>query len=121
MLENEETPNNLDFVVDKDHLYREEIITDLKVATIRQLTPVKLDGSDDSSREPIFMGSTQLTTPQGPIPLQAELGGATLEEAMDQFPQVMEVETRKVIENFKRMHEQQKKENDSRIIMPGMG
>jgi hypothetical protein len=116
-------PSSNDFVVDKENLYREESVTDLKIATIRQLIPVKLDGSNDSSRETIFLGSTQLGTPQGPIPMQAELDATTLEEAMEQFPKAMEVETQKVIENLQRMQqmqEQQKSANDSRIIIPGM-
>ena len=47
------------------------------------------------------------------------LRNATMEEAMDLFPKAMEQETQKVIENFKRMEAQQKKEK-SNIIMPGM-
>ncbi len=123
MNDNGGTPSSNDFVVDKDNLYREESVTDLKIATIRQLIPVKLDGSEDSSRETIFLGSTQLGTPQGPIPMQAELEATTLEEAMEQFPKAMEVETQKVVENLKRMQqmqEQQKSASDSRIIIPGM-
>jgi hypothetical protein len=38
---------------------------------------------------------------------------------MDLFPKAMELGTHKVIENFKRMEAQQKKEK-SNIIMPGM-
>ena len=33
--------------VDRDHLYREESFTDLKVATIRRLVPIKPDGSEN--------------------------------------------------------------------------
>ena len=121
MSDNGGAPGSNDFVVDKDNLYREESVTDLKIATIRQLIPVKLDGSTDTGRETIFLGSTQLGTPQGPIPMQATLEATTLEEAMDLFPKAMEAETQKVIENFKRLQEQQKKTDDSRIIMPGMG
>ncbi|MDD9304163.1 MAG: cytoplasmic protein [Desulfobacter sp.] len=120
MNDNGGSPNSIDFLVDKDHLFREQTITDLKIATIRQLIPIKADGSDDADREPIFIGSTQLGTPQGPIPMQAKLEAATLGQAMDAFPQAMEEETKKVVENLKRMHEQQKKSQDSRIIMPGM-
>jgi hypothetical protein len=119
MAGNGEAPNNLDFQVDKTNLYREVSLTDLKIANIRQLIPVNVDGSDDPSRETIFIGNTQLGTPQGPIPMQAKLEVATIEEAMDKFPQAMELETQKVIENFKRMEAQQKKEK-SNIIMPGM-
>jgi hypothetical protein len=64
-----------------------------------------------------------LSTPQGPIPIQAKLEVKTLEDAMDAFPKAMEAETRKVIESFKQMQEQQeqqKKTEQSRIIIPGM-
>jgi len=119
MADNGGAPNNLDFQVDKTNLYREISITDLKIANIRQLIPVNIDGSDDSSRETIFIGNTQLGTPQGPIPMQAVLEATSIEEAMDLFPKAMELETQKVIENFKRMEAQQKKEK-SNIIVPGM-
>ena len=65
MADNGGTPSSLDFIVDKDNLYKEETLTDYKIATIRRLTPVKIDGSVDDSRQMIFFGSTQLTTPQG--------------------------------------------------------
>lgn len=113
------SPSSIDFQVDKENLFREETVTDLKIATIRKLIPIKTDGSDDTDRQVIFIGTTQLGTPQGPIPMQAVLDAATLEQAMAAFPAAMEVETRKVVENFKRMHEEQKKSQDSRIIMPG--
>jgi len=114
------SPSSIDFQVDKENLFREETITDLKIATIRKLIPIKADGSDDSDRDIMFIGTTQLGTPQGPIPMQAVLEAATFEQAMAAFPMAMEVETKKVVENFKRMHEQQKKAQDSKIIMPGM-
>lgn len=120
MSKNGGAPNNIDFIVDKDNLYREKTITDMKIATIRQLIPMNIDGSDDTSRETIFLGTTQLGTPQGPISLQAKLEATTLEEAMDQFPKAMEIETQNVIANIQRMHEEQQKGKDSRIIIPGM-
>jgi len=120
MNSNSGQPGKLDFAVDKNNLYREESVTDLKIATIQRLIPVTLDGSEDSSREPIFIGRTQLNSPQGPIPIQAKLMAKTLETAMDIFPEAMEAETQKVVAHFKQMQEQQKKEKESRIIVPGM-
>ncbi|OQY53063.1 MAG: cytoplasmic protein [Desulfobacteraceae bacterium 4572_89] len=114
------TPSSIDFLVDKKNLYREESFTDLKIANIRQLLPVHINGSEDKSREVIFLGSTQLTSPQGPIPIQAQLEANTLEQAMDVFPKAMEAETKKMIEHVKQLQEKQKKENNSRIIMPGV-
>ncbi len=115
-------PSSIDFTVDKKNLYREESITDLKIANIQKLVPVNLDGSEDSSRETVFIGRSQLSSPQGPIPIQAKIEASTLEDAMDQFPKVMETETQKVVESFRQMQaqqEQQKKAEQSRIIVPG--
>lgn len=120
MNDNVSSPSSIDFQVDKENLFREETITDLKIATIRKLIPIKADGSDDLDRGMIFIGTTQLGTPQGPIPMQAVLEAATFEQAMIAFPLAMEAETQKVIENLKKMHEQQKKTQDSRIIIPGV-
>lgn len=111
-------PNTIDFSVDTSNLYREEAITDLKVASIRRLIPVLADGSDDPSRKPLFFGHTQLMTPQGPIPIQSELEVESLEEAIKIFPEVMQTEMDKVIENVRRLQEQQRQDNDSRIIVP---
>jgi len=114
------SPINIDFQVNKKNLYREETITDLKIASIQKLTPIHPDGSEDTSREVFFVGSTQLGTPHGPVPIQARLAAATLDQAMDEFPQAMETETRKMIQQFKKMEAEQKKSKNSRIIMPGM-
>ena len=46
--------------VDRENLYHEEVFTDLKVATIRRLSPVKTDGSRDETR-PLLQGA-RLTT-----------------------------------------------------------
>ena len=113
-------PNRLDFNVDTDNLYRQESITDLKSANIQKFMPIKPDGSEDGSRETVYVGSTQLNTPQGPVPIQARLEASSFEEAMKRFPAAMEVETNKVVEAFKKMQEQAQKKQDSRIIVPGM-
>ena len=39
----------IDFTVDRNNLYREESFTDIKVAAIRRLTPVKPDGTVDEN------------------------------------------------------------------------
>lgn len=92
----------IDFTVDRNNLYREESFTDIKVAAIRRLTPVKPDGSDDESREPLFMAQTQLMSPSGPILLQSILDARTLEQAMERFPNAMQKEVDKVIEKNKK-------------------
>lgn len=115
------TSEQIDFTVDKKNLYREEAITDLKVASIRRMVPVTVDGKDDPSRTPIFLGHTQIMTPQGPLPLQARLAANNLSEAMEAFPEAMQAEMSKMIEEIRKLHEeeQRKQRDDSRIIVPG--
>lgn len=116
-----DNPGNIDFQVDTTNLYREEAVTDLKVASIRRLVPVQADGSDDTTRSPIFIGSTQLMTPEGPLPLQARLQANTLSEAYEAFPKAMQEALNEVMAQVDEMRRQQEsqKRDDSRIIVPG--
>ena len=110
----------IDFTVDKKNLYREEAITDLKVASIRRLIPINSDGTEDKSRTPLFMGHTQLISPQGPIPIHSPLMVNDLAEAMDAFPGAMQKALEEVMENLQKMQQEQNRQNeDSRIIVPG--
>ena len=110
----------IDFTVDKTNLYREEALTDLKVASIRRLIPVLPDGTEDKSRTPLFMGHTQLMSPQGPVPIQSPLTANNLEDAIEEFPGAMKKALEEVMENVKKMQEEQmKQKDDSRIIVPG--
>lgn len=93
--------------VDRDNLYREDSVTDVKVAAIRRLTPIKADGSDDDSRDPMFMGQTQLMSPSGPILLQSLLEARTLEEAMDKFPAAMQKEVDKAMAQAEQNHKRE--------------
>jgi len=93
----EDRQNKIDFTVDQTNLYRDDSVTDIKVAAIRRLTPIKADGSDDDGRDPIFMGQTQLMSPSGPILLQSLLEARTLEEAMEKFPAAMQTEMEKAV------------------------
>lgn len=115
------TDEQIDFTVDKNNLYREENITDLKTASVRCLTPVKIDGTLDKSREKIFIGHTQLMSPQGPLPLQVRLNAATLEEAVDRLPAAMEQEMVQVIESVRKMQQEQERagsREESNLILP---
>lgn len=94
--------STIDLTVDRNNLYREESFTDIKVAAIRRLTPVKPDGSDDESRDSIFMAQTQLMSPSGPVMLQSMLDARTLEEAMERFPAAMQKEVDKVMAEDKK-------------------
>ncbi len=109
--------NGIDFKVDTSNLFKEEGFTDLKVASIRRLTPVDADGNEDTSRSAIFVGSTQLMTPQGPLPIQGALPANNFQEALEVFPEAMRKATEQMITEAKKMKEKE----ESRIIVPGQG
>jgi len=101
--------------VDKNNLYREETYSDLKVASIRRLTPVREDGSDDPERDTIFIGETTLMSQRGPLPVQAPIEAATLAEAFEKFPEAVNAAVENLIEQAKEIQRQEA----SRIVVPG--
>jgi hypothetical protein len=103
-----------DVKMDIANLYREESYTDLKTGGIRKLVPVKTDGSEDTSRQAIFSGHTQLMSPHGPLPLQGAIEAKNLEEAIAKFPQAMEDAMNKMIEEA----QQYQREQANKIITP---
>jgi len=117
----QEQIQNINFSIDKNNLYREESITDLKVGSIRRLIPVKSDGTADNARAEVFIGHTQLMSPEGPLPIQSELAVKTLEEAIKVFPKTMKQALQEMIEKMQEMQKQQQtqQKDESRIIVPG--
>lgn len=103
--------------VDKNNLYREETFTDLKVASIRRLTPILVDGSDDSSRPLIFVGETTLMSARGPLPINCPIEATSLAEALDAFPQAIQDAVERLMEEAREMQRQEA----SRIVVPGQG
>ena len=106
-----------DVKVDKSNLYREESFTDLKVATIRRLSPIKADGSPDDARPTLFTGETTLMSDRGPLPIQAPIEAKDLDEAMDKFPEAVQAAVERLIDQAREMQRQQM----SRIVVPGQG
>lgn len=105
-----------DIKINPDNLYREETFTDLTYASIRRLTPVKIDGSIDESRETIITGMAQLMSPNGPIPVQCVIEGAkNLSEAAAKLPDAIEKTVRAMIAEAEELQRQE----SSRIVVPG--
>jgi len=120
----EEQKNQVNFKVDRSNLYREESFTDLKVGSIKCLTPVKSDGAEDKSRKKIFVGQSNVMTPQGPLPIQGVIQAKELQQAIKKFPEAMEAAMERLIEEAKKYQEQQGQDSqiqkpESRIIVPG--
>ena len=90
----------IDFTINKDDLYREESITDFKVGAIRRLVPVKHDGTEDKNRREMFIGTSQLVSPEGPVPIQVKIEVETLEDAIEAFPSAMQKGLAELIEKY---------------------
>jgi len=107
--------NTLDLSVKQDNLYLEESFSDLDMASIRRLTPVKPNGLKDKRRKQIFVGHLNIMTPQGPIPIQSAIDAKNLKEAMEMYPGAMKAALKKMQEEVEKLKEKQ----ESRIIVPG--
>jgi hypothetical protein len=104
-----------DVKINSDNLYKEESFTDLTYVTIRRLTPIKIDGSIDESRDVFFTGTAQLMSPNGPVPVQCLIEGAkNLSEAAAKLPEAIEKTVKSMIAEAKEMQRQEA----SRIIVP---
>jgi hypothetical protein len=100
---------------DGDQLYREEVYTDLRVGSIKQLIPVTRDGSRDLSRAVVFLGEAQLMSQMGPLPVQAKIEAENLEAAIERFPQAIQVAVEAMIDEVKELQRREM----SRIVVPG--
>ena len=122
----EDPQASADFSVDRSNLYREETFSDLKVGTIKRLTPVRPDGSEDKSRKVMFVGQSSLMTPHGPGPIQNVIPAKELQQAIKKFPEAMQAAMDRLVEEAQRYQESQQGQQDStiqkpdsRIIIPG--
>jgi hypothetical protein len=112
----DDSPNGLDtLTIDTANLFREESITDTQSANIKQLIPINLDGTEDSSRERQFVGDTTLMTQMGPIPVQFPIPAKNLQEAFTMFPEGVQGAVEKLQERAQDMA----REEASRIVVPG--
>ncbi len=103
-----------EITVDIDNLYREEIFTDKRAASVRRMTPIKVDGTDDADRPVLFIGDTTLVTQVGPLPVQFQIEADTLEEAFNSFPEGVNQAIERLNERAKEMA----REEASRIVVP---
>ena len=101
--------------MDAAALAREEVYTDSRVGTIRKMTPVTLEGQIDNNRPVQFIGSTQIMTPGGALPLSFEIETDTLEGAVAGFGDAAKLAVEKTMEELKEMQRQQA----SSIVVPG--
>ncbi len=109
------TENNREIKMDKNDLYREEVITDRRVGSIRVLTPVTEDGAQDRNREIIYVGQAQMLTPMGAVPLSFAIEANSLPEAIDKFSDA----ANQALEQTAKELQELRREQASSIVVPG--
>lgn len=100
--------------MDATSLYREEVVTDRRVGTIRVMTPIKTDGSTDASRPVLYVGEAQLLTQAGLLPLVFEIDATSLADAIDKFA----AGATTAIDRTRRELEELRREAASQIVVP---
>jgi len=101
--------------LDDTNLYREEVFTDLRVGSLKQLTPVTKEGERDLGRPMVYVGETQLMSQVGPLPVQTHIEAENLQAAIERFPAAIQTAVEAMIDEVKEL---QRKEM-SRIVVPG--
>ena len=110
-------PGAPDTKMDATALYREDIVTDRKVGTIRRMTPLKSDGSDDAARPTLYVGEAQIMTNAGPLPINFEIEAQNLGEAVEKFGDAAKEAVERTVRELQDLRRQQA----SSIVVPGMG
>lgn len=100
--------------VDRNNLYREETVTDLRVATLKRLQPITVDGEPDVGRPVRYIGQTQIMSQMGPLPVQCHIEATNLDDAIEKFPAAIKTAVDEMLEEAREMQRQEA----SRIVVP---
>jgi hypothetical protein len=103
--------------MDAAALYREEIVTDRKVGTIRMMTPITADGRPDGKRPLLFIGEAQMLTSMGPLPISFDIDASTLAEAVAGYGAAAKDGFERAVRELQDMRRQQA----SSIVLPPPG
>src|SRR5690242_16430123 len=94
---------NTDSQMDATALYLEETFTDRKVGAIRRLTPVKSDGTSDATRPVLYVGQAEIMTNMGPVPINFEIDGPTLADAVAGFAAAAAIAVERTVQQIQEM------------------
>jgi len=109
--------HELETKMDANALYQEEMFTDRRVGAIRRLTPVKSDGSRDDTRPALFLGQAEIMTNMGPMPINFEIPGATLDQAIEGFAAAAAEGIERTVQQIQELRRQQA----SQLVVPQGG
>jgi hypothetical protein len=103
--------------MDPAGLFREEVITDRKVGTIRVLSPIRSDGSPDAGRKTLYLGEAQIYTTMGALPLSFELEADSVSDAVTKYAPA----AKQAVEQAVRELEDMRRQAASSIVIPKGG
>ena len=110
-------PDEREPEMDAAALYREEIVTDRRIGTIRVMTPITADGRVDDKRPTLFTGEAQMLTSVGPLPISFEIEAATLAEAVAKYGAAAKEGFERAVRELQDLRRQQA----SSIVLPPPG
>lgn len=98
--------DEMELRMEATQLWREEIFTDRRVGTVRQMTPVTITGAVDPSRAVAFVGQTQIVTAGGMLPLNFDIPAKTLAEAVENFASAAKVALEETVRELQELRRQ---------------
>jgi hypothetical protein len=108
---------NQDSQMDAEGLYQEDNFTDRRVGAIRRLSPVRADGSADPGRPVLYIGQAEIMTNMGPVPINFEIEGQSLADAVIGFGPAAQVAIERTVQQIQEMRRQQA----SQLVVPQGG
>jgi hypothetical protein len=106
-----------DASMDADDLWREEIITDRKVGTLRVMTPITPDGTPDPRRAVTYVGEAQMMTNMGALPISFEIEATSLSQAVAGYGDAARV----AFDQTMRELQELRRQSASSLVLPGQG
>lgn len=103
--------------MDADDLWREEIITDRKIGTLRVMTPITPDGERDARRAVTYVGEAQMMTNMGALPISFEIEAQSLSQAVVGYGEA----ARKAFDQTMRELQEMRRQSASSLVLPGQG
>lgn len=110
-------PTPRDVSMDAKDLWREEIITDRRIGTLRVMTPIRADGQVDPARRTAYVGEAQMMTNVGALPISFEIEADSLAAAVAGYGGA----AAEAFERTMRELQELRRQSASSLVLPGQG
>jgi hypothetical protein len=103
--------------MDAEDLWREEVVTDRKIGTLRVMTPIRADGQPDPMRRVTYVGEAQMMTNMGALPISFEIEADSLAAAVAGYGRA----AGEAFERTMRELQELRRQASSSLVLPGQG